>query len=61
MLRPLALSLALLLAAAALAADRTPPPEGAGSYFILQLLLADQNHLSFDPPVVSEKITITVA
>lgn len=26
----------------------------------LQLLLADQNHISFEPPVVSEKITITV-
>lgn len=26
----------------------------------LQLLLADQNHLSFEPPVVSEKITIKV-
>jgi hypothetical protein len=26
----------------------------------LQLLLADQNHISFDPPIVSEKITITV-
>lgn len=26
----------------------------------LQLMLADQNHVSFDPPVVSEKITITV-
>ncbi|MGE3742300.1 MAG: DUF4399 domain-containing protein [Geminicoccaceae bacterium] len=26
----------------------------------LQLLLADQNHISFDPPVASEKITIAV-
>ena len=27
----------------------------------LQLLLADKDHMSFDPPVVSPKITITVA
>ena len=26
----------------------------------LQLLLADQNHISFDPPIVSKRITITV-
>lgn len=26
----------------------------------LQMLLADHRHISFDPPVVSEKITITV-
>jgi hypothetical protein len=26
----------------------------------LQLLLGDQHHISFDPPVVSKKITITV-
>lgn len=26
----------------------------------LQLMLADQNHISFDPPVVSERITVTV-
>ena len=26
----------------------------------LQLLFADANHLSFDPPIVSKKITITV-
>jgi hypothetical protein len=27
---------------------------------ILQLMLADQNHLPFDPPIVSERITVTV-
>jgi Domain of unknown function (DUF4399) len=27
----------------------------------LQLLLADQNHIPHDPPVISKKITITVA
>ncbi len=27
----------------------------------LQLLLADQNHIPHDPPVISQKITITVA
>jgi len=27
----------------------------------LQLLLADQNHVPHDPPVISKKITITVA
>ena len=26
----------------------------------LQLLLGDQNHIPFDPPVVSDQITITV-
>ena len=26
----------------------------------LQLLLADQNHISFNPPLMSERITITV-
>ena len=26
----------------------------------LQLLLADQNHTSFDPPIISKRITITV-
>ena len=26
----------------------------------LQLLLADQNHISFDPPIISKRITITV-
>ena len=26
----------------------------------LQLMLADENHVPFDPPVVSDKITITV-
>ncbi|MFO1046988.1 MAG: DUF4399 domain-containing protein [Geminicoccaceae bacterium] len=26
----------------------------------LQLLLADQNHIAFDPPLVSHRITITV-
>jgi len=138
MSRLLALSLAFLLAAPALAADRTPAPEGAEVYFItpadgesltnpvtvrfglkgmgvapagidkantghhhllidapdlpplvepvpaddhhkhfgggqtettldlppgthtLQLLLADQNHMSSDPPIVSERITVTV-
>lgn len=138
MSRLLALSLAFLLAAPALAADRTPAPPGAAVYFItpadgetladpvtvrfglkgmgvapagidkpntghhhllidapdlppldepipaddhhkhfgggqtettldlppgthtLQLLFADQNHISFDPPIVSERITITV-
>ena len=138
MIRSTMLTMALLLAGAALAADRTPAPPGAAVYFItpadgetladpvtvrfglkgmgiapagidkpntghhhllidtpdlppldepipaddhhkhfgggqtettldlppgthtLQLLLADQNHISFDPPIVSEKITITV-
>lgn len=138
MIRSTMLTMALLLAGAALAADRTPAPPGAAVYFItpadgetladpvtvrfglkgmgvapagidkantghhhllidtpdlppldepipaddhhkhfgggqtevtldlppgthtLQLLLADQNHISFEPPVVSEKITITV-
>ena len=27
----------------------------------LQLLLGDENHVPFDPPVMSKKITITVA
>jgi hypothetical protein len=27
----------------------------------LQLLLADQNHIPHDPPVISKKITVTVA
>ena len=138
MARLLALTIALLLAGPALAADRTPAPPGAVVYFItpadgetvanpvtvrfglkgmgvapagvekensghhhllidvpdlppldepipaddqhrhfgggqtevtldlppgthtLQLLLGDQNHVPFDPPIVSEKITITV-
>ena len=138
MIRSTMLTMALLLAGAALAADRTPAPPGAAVYFItpadgetladpvtvrfglkgmgiapagidkpntghhhllidtpdlppldepipaddhhkhfgggqtettldlppgthtLQLMLADQNHLSFDPPIISEKITITV-
>ena len=138
MARLLALTIALLLAGPALAADRTPAPPGAVVYFItpadgetvanpvtvrfglkgmgvapagvekentghhhllidvpelppldepipaddhhkhfgggqtevtldlppgthtLQLLIGDQNHIPFDPPVVSEKITITV-
>jgi Domain of unknown function (DUF4399) len=29
--------------------------------YTLQLLLGDKDHLSFDPPIMSEKITITVA
>ena len=138
MARLLALTIALLLAGPALAADRTPAPPGAVVYFItpadgetvanpvtvrfglkgmgvapagvekantghhhllidvadlppldepipaddqhrhfgggqtevtldlppgthtLQLLLGDQNHIPFDPPVVSDQITITV-
>ena len=138
MARLLALTIALLLAGPALAADRTPAPPGAVVYFItptdgetvanpvtvrfglkgmgvapagvdkantghhhllidvadlppldepipaddqhrhfgggqtevtldlppgthtLQLLFGDQNHIPFDPPIVSEKITITV-
>ncbi len=138
MIRSTMLTMALLLAGPALAADRTPAPSGAAVYFItpadgetladpitvrfglkgmgvapagidkantghhhllidtpdlppldepipaddhhkhfgggqtettidlppgthtLQLLLADQNHISFNPPLMSERITITV-
>lgn len=138
MIRSTMLTIALLLAGPALAADRTPAPPGAAVYFItptdgemladpvtvrfglkgmgvapagidkpntghhhllidapdlppldepipaddhhkhfgggqtevtldlppgthtLQLLLADQNHISFDPPIVSERITVMV-
>lgn len=138
MIRSTMLTMALLLAGPALAADRTPAPPGAAVYFItpgdgetltdpitvrfglkgmgvapagvekantghhhllidtpdlppldepipaddhhkhfgggqtettldlppgthtLQLMLADQNHISFDPPVVSERITVMV-
>ena len=138
MIRSTMLTMALLLAGAALAADRTPAPPGAAVYFItpadgetladpitvrfglkgmgvapagidkantghhhllidtpdlppldepipaddhlkhfgggqtettidlppgthsLPLLLADQNHISFNPPLMSERITITV-
>ena len=33
-----------------------PPGE-----YTLQLLLGDKDHMSFDPPIMSDKITITVA
>jgi hypothetical protein len=70
----LAALLSFGLAAPAVAADRTPAPADAAVYLItpadgetlpsgthtLQLLLGDLNHVPHDPPVVSERITVTV-